>query len=289
MRDGRSSHTVCRGRAAQAAANAVVRGTTLTYSPAVSNYLPSVEIMGVPIAPLDVQAALDAIEQLYEQDRPTFVAHANAHTLNSAFKDPSYKEVLRRAALVLNDGKGVLLAARLLGARLPADLNGNFFSPLVLELAAARGWSVYFLGARSGIADAAAANLSRRVPGLKMAGTRDGFFSVEEEDDVVAAIRDSGAGLLMVAMGNPAQERWLDRCMDKTDARLGVGVGAFFDFQAGAVRRAPEWMNRIGLEWLYRLGKEPRRMWRRYLIGNPQFVVRVIRERLKKERMGLTR
>jgi exopolysaccharide biosynthesis WecB/TagA/CpsF family protein len=255
----------------------------------VSNHLPSVEIMGVPIARLDVQAALDAIERLYEGDRPALVAHANAHTLNSAFEDPAYKEVLRRAALVLNDGKGVLLAARILGARLPADLNGNFFSPLVLELAAAHGWPVYFLGARPGIADAAAANLSRRVPGLKMAGTRDGFFSVEEEDDVIASVRDSGAGLLMVAMGNPVQERWLDRCIDKTDARLGVGVGAFFDFQAGAVRRAPEWMNRIGLEWLYRLGKEPRRMWRRYLIGNPQFVLRVIRERLKKGRTGLTR
>jgi exopolysaccharide biosynthesis WecB/TagA/CpsF family protein len=250
----------------------------------VSNHLPFVEIMGVPIARLDREAALDAIERLYERDRPVYVAHANAHTLNSAFEDPSYKEVLRRAALVLNDGKGVLLAARILGSRLPADLNGNFFSPLVLELAATRGWPVYFLGARPGIADAAAANLSRRIPGLKMAGTRDGFFSIEEEDDVIADIRDSGAGLLMVALGNPAQERWLDRCIDKTDARLGVGVGAFFDFQAGAVRRAPRWMNRIGLEWLYRLGKEPRRMWRRYLIGNPQFVVRVMRQRLEKSR-----
>ena len=245
--------------------------------------------MGVPIAALNVQTALDAIERLYEQDRPAFVAHANTHTLNSAFEDPSYKEVLRRAALVLNDGKGVLLAARILGARLPDDLNGNFFSPLVLELAATRGWPVYFLGARPGIPDAAAANLSRRVPGLKTAGTRDGFFSVEEEDDVIAAIRDSGAGLLMVAMGNPAQERWLDRCIDKTEARLGIGVGAFFDFQAGAVRRAPGWMNRIGLEWLYRLGKEPRRMWRRYLIGNPRFIARVIKERLKEGRAGFTR
>lgn len=245
-----------------------------------SNHLRFVDVLGVPMARLDARAALDAIERLYERDRPAFVAHANAHTLNSAFEDPSYKEVLRRANLVLNDGKGVMLAAWLLGSRLPADLNGNFFSPLVLELAAARGWPVYFLGARPGIAHAAATNLARRIRGLKVVGTADGYFSAEEEDDVIAGIRDSGARLLMVAMGNPAQERWLDRHMDKTDARLGIGVGAFLDFQAGAVRRAPDWMNRIGLEWLYRLCKEPRRMWRRYLIGNPKFVIRVIRHRL---------
>jgi exopolysaccharide biosynthesis WecB/TagA/CpsF family protein len=252
----------------------------------VSNNPSVVEIIGVPIARLDARAALDAVEKLYERERSAFIAHVNAHTLNSAFENPSYREVLRRADLVLNDGKGVLLAARLLGSNLPADLNGNFFSPLVLQMAAERGWPVFLLGARPGVADTAARNLARRSPQLRVVGTRDGFFSVEEEDDVVAQIRESGAGLLMVAMGNPAQERWLDRWMDKTEARLGIGVGAFLDFQAGAVRRAPHWMNRIGLEWLYRLYKEPRRMWRRYLIGNPRFLLRVLRERIKKSIAG---
>ena len=112
-----------------------------------------------------------------------------------------------------------------------------------------------------------------------VAGTRDGFFSPEDEPKVIAQIRASGAGLMLVALGNPKQEQWLDRCLGDTGARLGVGVGAFFDFQAGEVPRAPSWVNRAGLEWAFRLALEPSRMWRRYLVGNPAFLARVLRER----------
>jgi exopolysaccharide biosynthesis WecB/TagA/CpsF family protein len=180
---------------------------------------------------------------------------------------------------VLNDGKGVMLAARLSRRRFPADLNGNFFSPLVLHLAADRGWPVYFLGGGPGVAERAAEIVRGRLPALDVVGTHDGYFAPEDEDEVIQAIRDSGAAILFVAMGNPAQEWWLERCLDKTGARVGFGVGAFFDFQAGAVARAPGWMNRIGLEWIHRLVVEPRRMWRRYIVGNPRFMTRVLRSR----------
>jgi exopolysaccharide biosynthesis WecB/TagA/CpsF family protein len=240
---------------------------------------PTIEILGIPFARLDAAAALDEVERLYEREEPAMVAHVNVHTVNLATEDRAYGDVLRSADMVLNDGKGVMLAARLLGTRFPTDLNGNFFTPLVLQRAAARGWQVYFLGAKPGVADEAAALLRHKILGLEIVGVRDGHFSPDEEDEVVAQIRASGAGVVMVGMGNPLQERWLRRRLADTGARVGIGVGAFFDFQTGHVPRAPNWMQRLGIEWVHRLLKEPKRMWKRYLVGNPKFLARVVRSR----------
>ncbi|CAN5623289.1 WecB/TagA/CpsF family glycosyltransferase [soil metagenome] len=241
--------------------------------------VPTIELLGVPFARLDADAAVAAVERLYESDAPGLVFHANAHTLNLAAEDPSYGDVLRSADLVLNDGKGMLVAARLQGKRLPADLNGNLIGPLLLERAALRGWPVFLFGARPGVAERAAARLGASIPGLEIAGVRHGYFSADEEAEVVRAIREAGTGLLFAGLGNPRQERWLARCLGATGARVGVGVGAFIDFQAGEVRRAPGWMNRMGLEWVQRLLLDPRRMWRRYILGNPKFIARVLIER----------
>jgi exopolysaccharide biosynthesis WecB/TagA/CpsF family protein len=240
---------------------------------------PTLEILGVPFARLTPSEALDRVEELFERAAPALVAYANVHTVNLAVADPGYASVLRRADLVLNDGKGVMLAARLYGKAFPADLNGNFFTPLLLRRAAARGWRAYFYGARPGVARAVADRLSGELHGLDVAGVSDGYAPVAA--DVVDKVRASGAQLLLVGLGNPRQERWLEEHLTATGARLGVGVGAFFDFQAGEVPRAPAWMNRVGLEWAHRLTHEPRRMWRRYLIGNPVFLARTARERLQ--------
>jgi N-acetylglucosaminyldiphosphoundecaprenol N-acetyl-beta-D-mannosaminyltransferase len=237
----------------------------------------TLEVLRVPIAQVTPDQALAEVERLYERDEPAFIAHTNAHTVNLAHEDPEYLGVLRRADLVLNDGKGMMLAARILGDRLPRDMNGNYFTPLLLERCAQRGWPVFFLGAGPGVAAEAATMLEERFPGLKIAGTHDGFFATDE--DAIAAIREAGADVVLVGMGNPLQERWIDRCLERTDARIGVGVGAFFDFITGNVPRAPDWMNRYGLEWLHRLAQEPKRMWRRYVLGNPKFVWRVLKQR----------
>jgi exopolysaccharide biosynthesis WecB/TagA/CpsF family protein len=233
--------------------------------------------MRVPIAQLTAEQALDTAERLLDRSDPAWIAHTNAHTLNLAHDDDSYRGVLRRADLVLNDGKGMMLAGRLLGHPFPADLNGNFFGPLLLERAAARGWKVFFLGAGPGVAQRAADVMTARLPGLVVSGTRDGFF--KSDDEAIAAITAAGAELLFVGMGNPLQERWIDRCLSGTGARLAVGVGAFYDFVTGTVPRAPGWMNRVGLEWFHRLILEPKRMWRRYIFGNPAFLWRTLRGR----------
>ena len=235
-------------------------------------------MFGIDFARLDAISALDRIEELAENDPPVFVVHANVHTVNLAYFDPSYRSVLGRADLVLNDGKGVMIGALILRKPFIQDLNGNFFSPLLLRRAAERGWGVFFYGAKPGVAERAASDLRRRLPGLNIVGVRDGYTAAGHEEEVLQAVRDSGAQLLLVGLGNPRQEFWLERNLDKTGARIGVGVGAFFDFQANELPRAPQWMNHYALEWLYRLALEPRRLWRRYVVGNPAFMWRVLQE-----------
>ncbi|HVM36354.1 MAG TPA: WecB/TagA/CpsF family glycosyltransferase [Actinomycetota bacterium] len=244
--------------------------------------LPCVEILGVPIARLEPDEALAAIEEATEKDPPALVAYANAHTLNLAWTDADYRKLLQKnAAIVLNDGAGVAIAARVQRRSFPANLNGSDFNPRILELAARRGWPVYFLGARPGVAQRAAERLAGDITGLEVVGARDGYFSLDEEQQVAADVKESGAQVLMTAMGNPLQEWWLARNLSATGAGLGVGVGAFFDFAAGEVPRAPSWMNRFGIEWLHRLVLDPRRLWRRYVLGNPLFLLRVVRERVR--------
>lgn len=244
----------------------------------------TIDILGVGFARMTPDAALDLTETLYERAEAAWIAVENVHAVNLAWSDPSHRDVLNRADLVLNDGKGVLLAARLLGERFPADLNGNVFTPMVLRLAAERGWPVFFLGAAPGVADRARTTLMRELPGLKVVGTQDGYFAPTDLGRVIDEIHESGARLLVVGMGMPQQERWLHDHLESTGVSLGVTAGAFFDFEVGEVARAPAWMNKIGLEWLFRLIVEPRRLWRRYLVGNPIFIYRVIRQRFSHRR-----
>lgn len=246
---------------------------------AVAQRVRTIDILGVPFARLSPEEAVTEVEYLYDREEPTWIAIENAHALNLACADTGHRDVLRRADLVLNDGKGVMLGARLLGVSFPADLNGNFTSPLLLATAEERGWPVFFLGAAPGVIERAAERLRQKYPKLSVAGLHHGFIPPGEEQDVVAQIRASGAGLLMVGMGMPLQEQWIDRHLPDTGVRLASTAGAFFDFQAGTIARAPHWMNRVGLEWVHRLAMEPRRMWRRYLVGNPLFIARVLRQR----------
>jgi exopolysaccharide biosynthesis WecB/TagA/CpsF family protein len=238
-----------------------------------------VEVLGVQVVRMTAAEALMAVERAVDSSDPSLIAYANAHTLNLAASDPSYRGVLRQAAVVLNDGAGIAIAARLKGSPFPENLNGSDFNPKILELAARRGWSAYFLGAAPGVADRAAERLTARIPGLQIAGCRDGFFPRSADAEVAAQIKATGADLVMVAMGNPLQERWIASNLPATGCRAGIGVGAFFDFAAEQVARAPAWMNRLGVEWVWRLAQEPGRLWRRYVLGNPRFLLRVLAER----------
>ena len=215
------------------------------------------------------------------------LAFVNPDCLNIAWQDADYREALLAAERVIPDGIGIHIGCRMLGQALRENVNGTDMFPLLCEAAAAAGRSIYLLGARPGIAAAAADNMRQRFPALKVAGTRDGYFSEAEESAVIDTINHSGADLLLVAFGAPRQDIWLRQRRAELRPPVCMGVGGLFDFYSGRIARAPVWMREIGLEWLYRLLQEPGRMWRRYVIGNPLFLFRVWRQTLHPERFAL--
>lgn len=206
---------------------------------------------------------------------PRHLCYVNAHSLNLAYTDARYQRALDRAALVLNDGVGLRLAAKMQGECFPENLNGSDFTPRLLKLAAVERWRIFLYGGKPGVAEAAGEKLTAEIPGLSVVGICDGY--THESPEVVRQVLVSGADVIVVALGQPTQELWLDEHLESTGCQLGLGVGALLDFVSGHVVRAPGWMNRLGVEWIFRLLQEPGRLWRRYLVGNPLFVLRALR------------
>lgn len=241
---------------------------------------------GIPVVNTTMQEAVDWVIAQAAGGVKKTMAFVNPDCLNIAWQDARYRHVLRQADRVLPDGIGIHLGCRLLGQALRANVNGTDMFPLLCEAAAREGRPIYLLGARPGVAQAAADNMVKRYPGLQVAGTRDGYFLPAEEAAVVDAINDSGARILLVAFGVPRQELWLSRWRERLAAPVGMGVGGLFDFYSGRIPRAPLWMREMGLEWVYRLMQEPGRMWRRYVIGNPLFLLRVRQQARHPERFA---
>lgn len=239
---------------------------------------PTVPILGINVCRLTGEEAIQTVDRLAADGSRQMLAYVNAHTLNLVVRDQELRAALSRSALVMNDGLGVSLAARMRGERFPENLNGSDFTVQLLELAATNGWGAFLLGGDPGVAETAADRLGERIEGLRVVGTCHGFTG-ESDDLLVQRVRDVSAQMLIVAFGSPRQETWIDHNLEATGALVGVGVGAFLDFSAGKVVRAPRWMNVLGIEWCFRLLQEPRRLWRRYIVGNPLFLFRAWRDR----------
>ncbi len=204
---------------------------------------------------------------------------ANAHTLDLAARSPADRRILNEADFVFGDGSGVRWAARLHGLRLRANLNGTDFVPALLAAADGDARSCFLLGAEQSVVAGAAAIIARDYPGWRIAGSHHGFLDHAETERVVAAIAAALPDLLLVGMGNPLQERWIAEHREELPVRLAIGVGALFAYMSGDIRRAPPSMRRLGLEWLFVLFLQ-RHKWRRYLVGAPRFLLRVLGERL---------
>lgn len=198
----------------------------------------------------------------------------NAHCFNVMAQNRQYAEAVNSSDFLLPDGIGVSLAAKMTGHDLTANLNGTDFIPALLQDAAKMGKSVYLFGGTLGTADKAGETLIRKIPGLRIAGTRDGFAQAQNDAAVIADINASGADIVLVALGVPMQELWLHRNAPYIDADLTMGVGAALDFFAGNVVRAPAWVRKAKSEWVWRLAQEPRRLAKRYLQGNFSFLAR---------------
>jgi len=219
--------------------------------------------------------ALGAIER---RERRT-LGYVNVHVLNSAAADPRLREALNQFDRVYCDGEGVRLGARLLGAALPERMTGaDFIWDLAANLAP-RGRRLYWLGGAPGIAAEALRCLQARSPGIVVAGAQDGYFDRATSGEVVAALNETRPDVVFVGMGTPIQELWVAEHRAAIDAPVVWCIGATADFIVGAQRRGPEWMTRHGFEWLSRLTSDPRRLFGRYVIGNPLFLGRILRQR----------
>lgn len=227
-------------------------------------------VFGVELRRRSRPEALEALGALLESDRPRSVYFVHAATANLAYEDPAFRAALNRGDLVLNDGTGVKWAARRAGLVLEDNLVGTDLVPLLLR---ARRLCVYLLGGRPGVAERAAGFLQEHFPEVEVAGWDPGYWEPSREPAVVERIRRAAPDLLLVGMGNPQQELFIDRHLSRLGCRVAMGVGGLFDHWSGRLRRASPWLRRWGLEWLQLLVQQPHK-WRRYVWGNPKFLWR---------------
>lgn len=219
-----------------------------------------VDVLGVSFDNFTLDEAVDKAVQLLEEDRPHVMATPNPEMIQKAAKDPQFAKVLHDADLVIPDGIGVIYAAKILGRPLKGRVPGVDFAAKLMDRMAASGKRLYLLGAKPGVAEDAAKNLQAQHPGLIICGTHDGYF--KEDAPVIAAIREAKADVVFVCLGFPRQEEWAAAHGAETGAKLLIGLGGSLDVFAGRVQRAPEAMQKMGLEWLFRLYQEPSRIGR---------------------------
>ncbi|MBA3448905.1 MAG: WecB/TagA/CpsF family glycosyltransferase [Pseudaminobacter sp.] len=245
---------------------------------AASDVTESKSILGIPVANLAWDEAIDLLKRMLAERRFTKIGFLNAHNANTACADASFADALGDF-LILPDGVGVDVAARILyGSAFPANLNGTDFVPALLR-ASTEPLTVGLIGTTRKNADAAAGQLGLLAPQHRFAVIHDGFFSVADETRILEDIKALRPDILLVAMGVPRQELWIARNITPGHCTLPIAVGALLDFLSGSVPRAPGWIRRLRLEWVFRLVIEPGRLWRRYVVGNPLFLARVLRQK----------
>lgn len=241
---------------------------------------PRADVLGCAIDRLDMQATLDTVEAIIAKGDYTQHMAINAAKLVTMHDDPKLTQIVDDCGLVNADGQAVVWASRMLGDPLPERVAGVDLMQELLGLAERKGYRVFFLGARQEVLATAVERIRERHPALQLAGARDGYFSDAEESAVCEQIRSSRADILFVAMSSPRKEYFLGEHGPALGAPFVMGVGGSIDVIAGVTRRAPASWQRLGLEWLYRLLQEPRRMFRRYAVTNWRFAVLVARARV---------
>lgn len=239
-----------------------------------------ITLLGIPIDNLTMTEAINTILESLNDEKARQVCFVNADCANIAYRNSDYLDVLKQADLCLADGIGLKLGGKLLAKDIVQNVNGTDMFPMLCQSLVGSGRKIFLLGARPGVPEEVAEWIHNHSPEVEICGLHHGYFSPEEEPEIVRRIKESGTHLLLVALGSPQQDMWIRKNLKETGARVAMGVGGLFDFHSGRIPRAPLWMREIGMEWLYRLIQEPGRLWKRYLIGNGLFLLRVVKERL---------
>ena len=237
-----------------------------------------VSILGIKISNISKNEAIDIVEQLIQKRvrTPRAIFIVNAHTLNIAVESPHYHKTLNSAHMVLGDGTGVRWAAKQRGVLMRDNLVGTDLIPELFDETAGRGYSYFLLGGDQQTISRAADFCFKHYPGWAQAGFHHGYLDQNNTTEAIEVINDSKPDLLLVGMGNPKQEQWIHDNLKFLDVPAAIGVGGLFDHWGGNLTRAPLWVRKRGFEWLQLLLQQPRKC-KRYLIGNPKFLIRMVR------------
>lgn len=243
----------------------------------------STDVLGVQISSLNMPLAVETIEGWVQNSEPNYVCIFTVHGIVECQRDPELMRLCNEAGIRTPDGMPLVWLSRWAGHK---DVSRVYGPDLMLELAqrsATTGHRHFFYGGAPGVAEELATNLSQKFPGLKVAGTHTPpmqKIGEVESEDVIARINDSGADVVWCGLGTPKQDWWVANHRSLLNAPVLIAVGAAFDFHTGRVKQAPKWMQRNGLEWLFRLAQDPKRLWRRYMLDNGRFVLMIARSQL---------
>ena len=233
-----------------------------------------VKILGVNVDSVTMAQAVESVEKLIAAKKNSIVVTANAEMLLRATNDDELKNILNSSELVVPDGAGTVWAARHLGYEMPERVAGFDLVQELMKIAPSKGYKFFLFGSAPTIADKAKLKAEELYPNIKIVGTRNGYFTAADEPEIIAQIKNSKPDILLAALGVPKQEKWLAAHKDELNVPVNIGVGGTFDVMAGVVKRAPKWMQRAKLEWLFRAMLQPSRAGR--LIALPKFVFKVV-------------
>ncbi|EPY2289500.1 WecB/TagA/CpsF family glycosyltransferase [Clostridium sporogenes] len=243
----------------------------------------TVKMFDCNVAALTMEETIQEIECYIKERKPVQHVVINAGKVVLMENNEELKTVIQKCPLINADGQSIVWASKILAKPLPERVTGIDLMENLVCLSNEKGYRIYFFGAKEHIVKKVIEKYKDKYPNLQIAGYRNGYFSEKDNKDIVEDMKKSKADILFVAFSSPKKEFWLYNNMDKIDIPFCMGVGGSFDVVAGKTKRSPKWMQKIGLEWFYRFMQEPRRMWKRYLVGNFKFIKIVIEEKMKRK------
>ncbi|BDS53583.1 UDP-N-acetyl-D-mannosamine transferase [Streptococcus pneumoniae] len=242
------------------------------------------QILGIIIDPLTMKETVDAVEQYVLKKHPLHLMGVNADKINQCHEDEKIKKIVNESGIINADGASVVLASKFLGTPVPERVAGIDLMQCLLELSNKKGYSVYFFGAKEEILQDMLKVFKQRYPNLNVVGYRNGYFSPEDEKKIQEDIKGGKPDFVFVGITSPKKEYIIQSFMDNGINAVFMGVGGSFDVLSGHIKRAPLWMQKLNLEWLFRVVNEPKRLFKRYFVGNVTFIKRVLDEKRKSKK-----
>lgn len=241
-------------------------------------------LFGCDVASLTLEETVKEVDQIIQERISTQHVVINAGKVVLMENDPKLKEIIQQCKIINADGQSIVWASKILGRPLPERVAGIDLMEEVIKLSVEKEYSIYFFGAKENVVKKVVDSYLEKYPKLKVAGLRNGYFQEQDNKQIVEDIRNSKADILLVAFSSPKKEYWLADHLNDLVVPFSMGVGGSFDVVAGITQRAPAWMQKCGLEWFYRFIQEPRRMWKRYLVGNSKFILLVLIEKFTRSK-----